>query len=65
MLSKTALITGASMGIGLNLAVLAARDGYDCILVSRNEPRLHELKKVLETRYRINVHIFALDLAKH
>ena len=65
MLSKTALITGASMGIGLDLAVLAARDGYDCILVSRNEPRLHELKKVLETRYRINVHIFALDLAKH
>lgn len=65
MLSKTALITGASMGIGLDLAVLAARDGYDCILVSRNEPRLHELKKVLETRYRINVHVFALDLAKH
>lgn len=64
-LSKTALITGASMGIGLDLAVLAARDGYDCILVSRNEPRLHELKKVLEKRYRVSVHVFALDLSEH
>ncbi|WP_420827872.1 SDR family NAD(P)-dependent oxidoreductase [Exiguobacterium algae] len=64
-LSKTALITGASMGIGLDLAVLAARDGYDCILISRNEPRLHELKKVLEKRYRIQVHVFAMDLSEH
>lgn len=64
-MTKTALITGASTGIGLDLAVLAARDGFDCILVSRNEPRLHELKKVLEKRYRVHVYVFALDLAEH
>lgn len=64
-MTKTALITGASTGIGLDLAVLAARDGFDCILVSRSEPRLHELKKVLEKRYRVNVHVFALDLSEH
>lgn len=64
-MTKTALITGASTGIGLDLAVLAARDGFDCILVSRNEPRLHELKKVLEKRYRVSVHVFALDLSEH
>ena len=63
-MSKTALITGASMGIGLDLAVLAARDGFDCILVSRSEPRLHELKKVLEKRYRVAVHVVAMDLSK-
>lgn len=64
-MTKTALITGASTGIGLDLAVLAARDGFDCILVARSEPRLHELKKVLEKRYNICVHVFAIDLSEH
>jgi short-subunit dehydrogenase len=64
-LTKTALITGASAGIGLDLAVLAARDGFDCIIVSRNESRLQELKKVLEKRYQISVHVFATDLSEH
>lgn len=64
-MTKTALITGASTGIGLDLAVLAARDGFDCILVARSEPRLHELKKVLEKRYNIGVNVFAIDLSEH
>lgn len=64
-MTKTALITGASTGIGLDLAVLAARDGFDCILVARSETRLHELKKVLEKRYNIGVTVFAIDLSEH
>lgn len=64
-MTKTALITGASTGIGLDLAVLAARDGFDCILAARNETRLHELKKVLEKRYNIKVYVFALDLSEY
>ncbi len=63
MLRKTALITGASGGIGLDLAVLAARDGFDCVLVARNEKKLKELQQVLEKRYQIKVYVFAADLS--
>jgi len=64
MLRKTALITGASGGIGLDLAVLAARDGFDCVLIARNEKKLTELKHVLEKRYQIKAYTFAADLSK-
>jgi short-subunit dehydrogenase len=41
--TKTALITGASGGIGYELALLFARDGFDCILVARSQDKLKEL----------------------
>jgi short-subunit dehydrogenase len=40
MLKQTALITGASSGIGLDLARLFAADGHDVILVARSEGKL-------------------------
>ena len=40
-----ALITGASGGIGLELARLCAKGGHDVILVARNGPKLEELGK--------------------
>ena len=43
-----ALITGASSGIGRDMARNLSKRGYDLILVARDENRLQELKKELE-----------------
>jgi short-subunit dehydrogenase len=60
---KTALITGASSGIGLELAHLFARDGYRLVLVSRNRSILRQLGDDLQSRYGITVRIEPKDLA--
>ena len=44
-----ALITGASSGIGRDMAIILANMGYDLILVARNENKLNELKKEIST----------------
>jgi short-subunit dehydrogenase len=44
---KTALITGASSGIGRALATALAKQGANVVLVARNEPKLHELEREL------------------
>lgn len=59
-----ALITGASGGIGKELAELFAKDGHNLILVARNEKKLIGVKKKLETRYGIRVVVIVLDLSK-
>lgn len=58
--SKSALITGASSGMGRDMARYLALKGYDLILVARREDRLLELKKELKN---VNVKIVALDLS--
>lgn len=60
---KTALITGASSGIGLELAHLFARDGYRLVLVARNRSTLRQLGDDLQSRYSITVRIEPKDLA--
>jgi short-subunit dehydrogenase len=62
--SKTALITGASGGIGYELALLFARDGYDCILVARSQDKLKGLAERLESEHRIKTLVLAKDLSK-
>ncbi|MBQ4284411.1 MAG: SDR family oxidoreductase [Lachnospira sp.] len=47
---KTACITGASSGIGRELAVALSNNGYRLILVARNSQALYELAKKLKTR---------------
>lgn len=61
---KTALITGASSGIGRELATVFAREGYNLIITARREERLQVIKKELEKRFKCKVHLFACDLAK-
>ncbi len=59
----TALITGASSGIGLELADIHASKGDNLVLVARNKTKLDELKRELESKYKISVHTIGKDLA--
>lgn len=61
-MSNTALITGASSGIGKELARYHASLGGDLILTARREAELNTLKAELETAHGITAHVFALDL---
>ncbi|AKJ67671.1 AraC family transcriptional regulator [Pandoraea thiooxydans] len=58
----TALITGASSGIGAVYADRLARRGYDLILVARNQDRLNELARRLTTSTGRSVEVIAVDL---
>ena len=58
------LITGASGGIGLELARLCAEKKQNLILVARNENRLRALKTELEQKYLIHVEVISADLSK-
>ena len=48
-----ALITGASSGIGRDMAKVLAEKGYDLVLVARDETKLNELKNELNTNIKI------------
>ncbi len=63
-MKKTALITGASSGIGKEFAKIHAEKGGDLIVVARSENKLNELKKELEETYKINVFVIQKDLTK-
>jgi uncharacterized protein len=60
---ETALITGASNGIGLELAKIHASNGGNLVLVARNKSKLDELKTELENEYKISVYIIGKDLS--
>lgn len=59
----TALITGASNGIGLELAKIHASKGGDLVLVARNKSKLDELKATLENEHKIKVYTIGKDLS--
>lgn len=63
-MEKAVLITGATGGIGYELAELFASEHNHLVLVARNEQRLLEIKDHFENKYRIIVHILAKDLAE-
>ncbi|MCI0414343.1 SDR family oxidoreductase [bacterium] len=59
----TALITGASSGIGLELARLFAKDGIHVVLVARSTEKLQRLATELEDAHSIRAKILPFDLA--
>lgn len=59
---QTALITGASMGIGVDLAECFAQDGYDLILTARSADALQQVATRLAANYGIKATPIALDL---
>jgi len=60
---KRALITGASSGIGYELAWIFAREGYDLVLVSRNEQKLRQLSDEIKQKYDVSVRVLPKDLS--
>ena len=61
---QTALVTGASGGIGLDLAECFARDGYDLLLTARTEHALREAAQRLSKQYGVASAAIALDLGE-
>ena len=59
MKNKKALITGASSGIGRDMARVLSNRGYDLILVARNKKELEKLKDELKT----NIEVISIDLS--
>jgi hypothetical protein len=62
-MNNTALITGASSGIGEQLARIHAEKGGDLIVVARNKNALDELKRDLEETFNIAVFVIEKDLS--
>lgn len=61
-MNNTALITGASSGIGKEFAIIHAKKGGDLILVARREDKLIELKNEIEQQYNVTVEVISKDL---
>ena len=61
-MKKTALITGASGGLGLSFVHLFAADGYDLVLVARSEDKLNKIKDKIESKYGVRAVVVAKDL---
>ncbi|HVV00559.1 MAG TPA: SDR family oxidoreductase [Verrucomicrobiae bacterium] len=62
--SGWALITGASSGIGYELAKLFAADHFNVVLVARREERLRQLESELREQYRIETRVLVQDLSQ-
>lgn len=62
--ARTVLVTGASSGIGLELATICAREGHRPVLVARREDALHEVAQRIEQAYGIYPEVVPVDLGE-
>ena len=62
MAKQTALITGASAGLGREYARLFAKDGHDLVLVARRRERLDELASELTAAHKTTCMVVTADL---
>ena len=63
-LKMTALVTGASGGIGEELARLFAADGHNLVLVARSRDKLSALAEELSDKHNVNARVLPADLAR-
>lgn len=63
MNTKYTLITGASSGIGLELAKICACNGQNLVLVARSQEILEELARELQEKYSVEVEVIPVDLS--
>lgn len=61
-MSKLAIVTGATAGIGESTARKLARIGFDLVLTGRRQERLERLKQQIENDYNINVQLLCFDI---
>ena len=62
MLNKTALVTGASAGLGKTFAEQLAARGYNLVICARRKNRLEEVAKEIEIKYKVQVEVIPCDL---
>lgn len=63
--NKWALVTGASGGVGKEIATILAEKRWNLVLVARSQDKLAELKKDLNEKIGIDVKVFPCDLSKN
>ncbi|MCX7548195.1 SDR family oxidoreductase [Xanthomarina sp. F1114] len=63
-MSKTALVTGGASGLGLELALLLAKDAHNLVLIDIEAEKLKEAKQQIESDYSVGVQILTKDLSQ-
>jgi uncharacterized protein len=61
---KNIVITGASGGIGAEIAKLCAASGANLVLLARSIDKLQQLQRELQQKYKVKVDVFQLDVSK-
>ncbi|WP_456274142.1 SDR family NAD(P)-dependent oxidoreductase [Bacillus sp. AK031] len=61
--NKNVVITGASGGIGERIAIKAAEQGANVVLIARNAERLKEIGQTIEREYKVNAFIHSVDVS--
>ena len=61
---KVGLITGASSGIGKELAIIHASKGNNVVLTARRLPELETLAEEIRTKYQVEAYVMAIDLTE-